>query len=159
MLITIGTGIGGGIIINNKLYIGSNGAAAELGHIVLCMNGEACTCGKKWLLGSIFFCYCPHQANKAAALENPSSKILELVDNDMDKIDAKTVFDAAKLGDETAIKVVDRYIDILAEGLANIVNIFQPDVIAIGGGVSKRGENLLAPLREKMKGRTFLSET
>ena len=59
------------------------------------------------------------------------------------------------MGDETAIKVIDEYIDILAEGLANIVNIFQPDIIAIGGGVSKEGENLLAPLREKMKGRTF----
>ncbi|HHU90203.1 MAG TPA: ROK family glucokinase [Clostridiaceae bacterium] len=155
VLITIGTGIGGGIIINNKLYIGSNGAAAELGHIVLCMNGEACTCGRNGCWEAYSSATALIRQTKAAALENPSSKILELVDNDMDKIDAKTVFDAAKLGDETAIKVVDRYIDILAEGLANIVNIFQPDVIAIGGGVSKEGENLLAPLREKMKGRTF----
>jgi len=155
VLITIGTGIGGGIIINNKLYIGANGAAAELGHIVLKINGEACTCGRKGCWEAYSSATALIRETKAAALDNPSSKILELVDGDLDKIDAKTAFDAARLGDETAIKVIDCYIDILAEGLANIVNIFQPDIIAIGGGVSKEGENLLAPLREKMKGRTF----
>jgi len=155
VLITIGTGIGGGIIINNKLYIGANGAAAELGHIVLKLNGEACTCGRKGCWEAYSSATALIRQTKAAAVKNPSSKILELVDGDLDKIDAKTAFDAARMGDETAIKVIDEYIDILAEGLANIVNIFQPDIIAIGGGVSKEGENLLAPLREKMKGRTF----
>jgi len=155
VLITIGTGIGGGIIINNKLYIGANGAAAELGHMVLKLNGEACTCGRNGCWEAYSSATALIRQTKAAVVENPSSKILELVDGDMDKIDAKTAFDAAKMGDETAIRVIDRYIDILADGLANIVNIFQPDVIAIGGGVSKEGENLLAPLREKMKGRTF----
>ncbi|NLX64087.1 MAG: ROK family protein [Clostridiaceae bacterium] len=155
VLITIGTGIGGGIIINNKLYIGANGAAAELGHMVLKMNGEACTCGRKGCWEAYSSATALIRQTKAAVVKNPSSKILELVGGDLDKIDAKTAFDAARMGDETAIEVIDEYIDILAEGLANIVNIFQPDVIAIGGGVSKEGENLLTPLREKMKGRTF----
>jgi len=155
VLITIGTGIGGGIIINNKLYIGANGAAAELGHIVLKLNGEACTCGRKGCWEAYSSATALIRQTKAAAVKDPSSKILELVNGDLDKIDAKTAFDAAKMGDETAIKVIDEYIDILADGLANIVNIFQPDIIAIGGGVSKEGENLLAPLREKMQGRTF----
>ncbi len=70
-------------------------------------------------------------------------------------MNAKTAFDAARLGDEIGIKIVDQYIDILADGLSNVVNIFQPNVIVIGGGVSKEGENLLVPLREKMKERTF----
>jgi len=155
VLITIGTGIGGGIIINNKLYIGANGAAAELGHIVLKLNGEACTCGRKGCWEAYSSATALIRQTKAAAVKDPSSKILELVNGDLDKIDAKTAFDAAKMGDETAIKVIDEYIDILADGLANIVNIFQPDIIAIGGGVSKEGENLLAPLREKMQGRTL----
>ncbi len=155
VLITIGTGIGGGIIINNKLYIGSNGAGAELGHVVIDLDGEVCTCGRKGCWEAYSSATALIRQTKAAAAENPSSKILELVDGDMNKIDAKTAFDAAKMGDEAAINVVDRYIDILADGLANMVNIFQPDLIAIGGGVSKEGENLLAPLREKMKGRTF----
>lgn len=155
VLITIGTGIGGGIIINNKLYIGSNGAGAELGHVVIDLNGEACTCGRKGCWEAYSSATALIRQTKAAASKNPLSKILELVDGDLERIDAKTAFDAAKLGDETAINVVDRYIDMLADGLANMVNIFQPDVIAVGGGVSKEGENLLGPLREKMKGRTF----
>ncbi|NLE25597.1 MAG: ROK family glucokinase [Clostridiaceae bacterium] len=155
VLITIGTGIGGGIIINNKLYIGSNGAGAELGHVVIDLNGEACTCGRKGCWEAYSSATALIRQTKDAAAKNPSSKLLELVDGDLEKINAKTAFDAAKLGDVTAINVVDCYIDMLVEGLANMVNIFQPDVIAIGGGVSKEGENLLTPLREKMKGRTF----
>ncbi len=155
VLITIGTGIGGGIIINNKLYVGSNGAGAELGHVVINLNGEACTCGRKGCWEAYSSATALIQQTKEATAKNPTSKILELVDGDVDRINAKIPFDAAKLGDETAIGVVDRYIDMLADGLANMVNIFQPDILAIGGGVSKEGENLLAPLREKMKGRTF----
>lgn len=155
VIITIGTGIGGGVIINNKLFIGSNGAGAELGHIVINLNGEACTCGRKGCWEAYSSATALIRQTKAAVAKNPESKILDLVAGDIDKIDAKTAFDAAKLGDETGIKVVDSYIDMFADGLANIVNIFQPDVIAIGGGVSKEGENLLIPLREKMKGRTF----
>lgn len=155
VIITIGTGIGGGIIINNKLYVGSNGAGAELGHVVISLNGEVCTCGRKGCWEAYSSATALIRQTKAAVAQNPYSKILELVDGDVNRIDAKVAFDAAKLGDETAINVVDRYIDMLADGIANMVNIFQPDIIAIGGGVSKEGENLLKPLREKMKGRTF----
>lgn len=155
MIVTIGTGIGGGIIINNKLYIGVNGAGGELGHVVIQLNGEACTCGRKGCWESYSSATALIRQTKDMAEKYPSSKIWELVGGDIDKVDAKVAFDAAKLGDEAGIKVVDEYIDILAEALSNMVNIFQPEVIAIGGGVSKEGENLLTPLREKMKGRTF----
>jgi len=155
VIITIGTGIGGGVIINNKIYIGANGAGAELGHIVIDLDGEACTCGRKGCWEAYSSATALIRQTKRAVSGNPQSKILELVGGDLDKINAKTAFDAARLGDETGTLVVDRYIDMLADGLANIVNIFQPDLIVLGGGVSKEGENLLSPLREKMKGRTF----
>ena len=105
----------------------------------------------KRMLGSLFISNCSYQANKGSSRENPDSKILELVEGDLSKINAKTAFDAAKMGDKTGIEVVDNYITYLAEGLANMVNIFQPGIIAIGGGVSKEGEYLLKPLRKNEK--------
>ncbi len=158
VIITIGTGIGGGVIINNKLYTGFNGAAGELGHVVLMLSGEACSCGRNGCWEAYSSATALIRQTKQAAIENPQSKIMELCGGDLNKIDAKTAFDAARLGDETGIGVVDRYVDYLADGLANMVNIFQPNIIAIGGGVSKEGENLLAPLREKMKGRTYCAQ-
>jgi glucokinase len=155
VIITIGTGIGGGVLFHNKLYIGSNGAGAELGHMVISLNGEDCTCGRKGCWEAYSSATALIRETKKAAISNPQSKILELVGGNIEKVNAKTAFDAARLGDEIGIKIVDQYIDILADGLSNVVNIFQPNVIVIGGGVSKEGENLLVPLREKMKERTF----
>lgn len=153
--ITIGTGIGGGVIISNRILTGFNGAGGELGHIVLELDGEQCTCGRKGCWEVFSSATALIRQTRRAAKANPHSKIVGLVAGDLDKIDAKTAFDAARLGDETAVRVIDRYIDNLADGLANIINIFQPEVIVIGGGVSKEGENLLEPLRQKMKGRTY----
>jgi ROK family protein (putative glucokinase) len=158
IVITIGTGIGGGVIINNRLYTGFNGAGGELGHVVIRMNGEACNCGRKgcWEAYSSATALIRQTARAAAA--NPQSLINRLVDGDHSKITAKTPFDAARMGDETAKRVVDEYIEMLAEGLANMINIFQPNIVVLGGGVSKEGENLLVPLREKVEGRTYCPE-
>ena len=158
VIITIGTGIGGGVIINKKLYTGFNGAGGELGHIVIRFNGEACTCGRNGCWEAYSSATALIRQTRNAAVANPNSKILALVEGDLDKINAKTAFDAARMGDETGTEVVDNYISIFAEGLANIVNIFQPNIIAIGGGVSKEGEYLLAPLREKMKDKIYSGE-
>lgn len=158
VIITIGTGIGGGVIINKKLYTGFNGAGGELGHIVIRFNGEACTCGRNGCWEAYSSATALIRQTRNAAVENPDSKIHALVEGDLDKINAKTAFDAARMGDETGVKVVDNYISMFAEGLANIVNIFQPNIIAIGGGVSKEGEYLLAPLREKMKDKIYSGE-
>lgn len=155
IIVTIGTGIGGGIIINNKLYTGVNGAAGELGHVVIQINGEACTCGRKGCWEAYSAAPALIRQTKAIIEGYPSSKVWEMIDGDINKVDGKVAFDAAKLGDEAGLKIVDNYIDLFAEALSNMVNIFQPEVIAIGGGVSKEGEYLLAPLREKMKDRTF----
>lgn len=151
VVITIGTGIGGGVIINRKLYAGFNGAGGELGHAVIALDGEPCSCGRRGCWEVYSSATALIRQTKKAAQNDPDSKIWELVGGDIDRIDAKTAFDAAKSGDETGKNVVERYIELFAEGLANIVNIFQPGVIVIGGGVSKEGEYLLAPLREKVK--------
>lgn len=158
IIITIGTGIGGGVIINRKLYTGFNGAAGELGHTVISMNGEPCTCGRKGCWEAYSAATALIRQTKHAAMENKDSKIHELVSGDLDKIDAKTAFDAARLNDPTGIRVVETYIDMLADGLANMVNVFQPDVVVIGGGVSKEGDNILVPLREKVGRITYCAE-
>jgi glucokinase len=155
VIITIGTGIGGGVIIDKKLFTGSNGIGAELGHTVIELNGEQCTCGRKGCWEAYSAAPGLIKATRKAAEKNPQSKIHELCGGDLDIIDAKTAFDAARMGDEAGIAVVDKYIEIFAEALSNMINIFQPNVIVIGGGVSKEGDNLIIPLKEKMKGKTY----
>lgn len=156
--ITIGTGIGGGVIIDNKLYTGFNGAGGELGHVVIQMDGEPCTCGRKGCWEAYSSATALIRQTIRAARNNPQSVIHQLVNGDLDKVDAKTAFDAARLGDETGRQVVEQYIEMLADGLANMINIFQPSVVVLGGGVSKEGENLLGPLRKKVRRRTYCAE-
>lgn len=156
--ITIGTGIGGGVIINNKLFTGTNGMGGELGHIVINIDGEDCTCGRKGCWEAYSAATALIRETRKAAEKNPGSKIHELCGGNPGNIDAKTAFDAARLGDKTGMEIIDNYIGILGEALANIINIFQPDIIVIGGGVSKEGDNLLIPLREKMRGKTYGNE-
>ncbi|NSW91219.1 MAG: ROK family protein [Firmicutes bacterium] len=146
--ITLGTGIGGGIVIDGKVYAGFNGAAAEVGHMTIVVDGELCTCGRKGCWEAYGSAMALIEQTKKAANENPDSLINKLVEGDLSKISAKTPFDAAKQGDKTAKKVVDRYLKYVAEGLTNLINIFTPEVLVIGGGVSKEGEYLLKPLRE-----------
>lgn len=153
--VTIGTGIGSGIIIDGKIFSGFNNAATEFGHMVLQMNGEPCNCGRRGCWETYASATACINQTKAAAAQNPDSLINKLVGGDLDKIDAKTAFDAAKQGDEAAVNVVDQYIRYIGAGLANIINCFQPEVIVIGGGVCKEGEYLLAPLREFVKANTF----
>lgn len=146
--ITLGTGVGGGIVLNGRLYSGFNYAAAELGHMVIASGGELCTCGRRGCWEAYASATALIEQTKKAAIENPDSLIYTLIGGDLSGIDAKTAFDAAKQGDETGKKVVSRYIAYIAEGLVNIINILTPEVIVIGGGVSKEGEYLLKLLRE-----------
>jgi len=146
--ITLGTGVGSGVVIDGKLYSGFNYSAPEMGHMVIRIDGEQCTCGRKGCWEAYASATALIEQTKRAAMENKDSLINSLVDGDLSKIDAKTAFDAAKQGDETGRKVVEQYIKYLAEGLTNVINIFAPEVVAIGGGVSKEGEYLLKPLRE-----------
>ena len=150
VLITLGTGVGGGIIIGGKIYAGMRGAGAELGHTVLVLDGEPCTCGRRgcWEAYSSATALI-RQACQAAA-RHPDSLLARLAD-----VNGKTVFDAADRGDETARAVVDRYCDYLGAGLVNIVNALAPEVILIGGGISRQGERLLAPVRRYVERNCF----
>ncbi|MBE6793536.1 MAG: ROK family protein [Ruminococcaceae bacterium] len=147
--ITIGTGVGGGIIIDGKIYSGSNYAGAEMGHMVIVKDGKECACGR---------CGCWEAYASATGLINMTkeailkekpdfSYMLKSVDGDINKVDGRTAFDAMRAGDASGKAVVDEYLSYLACGIINAINIFQPDVLCIGGGVSNEGETLLAPLR------------
>lgn len=145
--ITLGTGVGGGVVINGKVYSGFNNAGAELGHIILVSGGEYCTCGRRGCWEAYASATACIRQTKDAAVRNPESLINKLVDGDLSKIDAKTAFDAAKQGDAVALEVVRQYIWYIAEGVSDVINSFMPEVVVIGGGVCKEGEYILEPLR------------
>jgi len=156
--ITLGTGIGGGIIIDGKIYSGFNYAGAEIGHMVIYCDGVQCTCGRKGCWETYASATALIRQTIKAAQENPNSIINKLVEGDLSKINAKTAFDAAKQGDEVGNRVVQQYIKYIAEGLINVINIFMPEVVVIGGGVCKEGEYLLKPLREMVYAGVFSRE-
>ena len=155
IMMTIGTGIGGGIILNGRLWAGINGAAAEFGHMTIAHDGVACNCGRRGCFEAMASANALiSQAAEAMACRR-ESLLWTLCGGDMAALEAKTVFDGAAAGDETAVRVLDTYISYLAEGIANIINIFQPAVLCIGGGVSRAGDALLLPLREKVRQRIY----
>lgn len=148
--ITLGTGVGGGIIIDGKIYSGSNFAGAEVGHIVINYGGRQCACGRKgcWETYSSATGLIT-STKEAIAKENPDeSYMLKSVDGDINKVNGITAFNAMRAGDKTGTKVVDEYIKLLGCGVTNMINIFQPDILCIGGGISKEGDTLLVPLRK-----------
>ena len=147
--ITLGTGVGGGIVIDGKIYSGSNYAGAELGHMVIVKDGRECGCGRKGCWEAYASATALINMTKEAIRNEKAefSYMLHLADDDIDNVNGKTAFDAQQAGDNTGAEVVEKYIGYLATGLINIINIFQPDVLCIGGGIAGQGENLLAPLR------------
>ncbi|HEY8444317.1 MAG TPA: ROK family glucokinase [Clostridia bacterium] len=150
VLVTIGTGIGGGVIIDGQLFEGNFSAGTEIGHVRLGTQGIQCTCGRTDCFETYASATALIRLTKNAMLENPSSKMWEYVEGDIEKTGGKTAFECAKAGDETAKKVIDEYIFYLGEGLINLANIFRPDVIILGGGVCAQGEALTKPLQEHM---------
>jgi len=153
--VTLGTGVGGGVIIDGKIYSGSNHAASELGHKVIAFDGLQCECGRRGCWEVYASVSALIRQTKEAAEANPESLIWKEVDNDLEKVNGKTVFDAAHKGDETAKKVIDQYIKYIVVGVADVVNVFQPEAIIIGGGISKQGEELLSPIREAVDKETY----
>ena len=155
--ITLGTGVGGGIIIDGKIYSGSNFAGAELGHIVIEHNGRQCGCGRKGCWEAYASATGLINMTKEA-IENPENKdsyLYKSVDGDVSKVTGITPFDAMKNGCPVGKAVVDKYISYLACGIVNVINIFQPDVLCIGGGVSLQGDNLIKPLMKIVEEERF----
>ncbi|MCH5299529.1 MAG: ROK family protein [Ruminococcus sp.] len=148
--VTLGTGVGGGIVIDGKIYSGSNFAGAELGHMVIVKDGKKCGCGRRGCWEAYASATALINMTKDAIRNEKAefSYMLDAVEGDLDNVNGKTAFDAMKDGDATGKAVVEEYISYLATGITNVINIFQPDVLCVGGGVSKQGENLLAPVRK-----------
>lgn len=146
--ITLGTGVGSGIVLDGKIYGGSNYAGGELGHTVIVAGGEQCTCGRRGCWETYSSATALMSQTRAAMEQNPDSLMWKLVDGDINKVDGRIPFEAAKQGDAAGQAVVDKYVEYLACGLVNVINIFQPDIICVGGGVCRQGENLLGPVRK-----------
>lgn len=153
--ITLGTGVGGGIIIDGKLFAGSNLAGGELGHTVIVADGAPCTCGRKGCWEAYASATGLINLTKAAMKENKSSKMWELAAGSLDNVSGRTAFDGMRACDKSAKKVVDDYVGYVACGITNVVNIFQPDVLCIGGGISKEGDTLLRPVAEIVNKESF----
>ena len=147
IFITLGTGVGGGVILDGKLYRGFNCAGAELGHITLITGGQPCTCGKNGCWEAYASVTALIRETNEAMENAPESAMHKWVEEN-GKVSGRTAFDCAKAGDATAQMVVDNYVRYVADGLVSIVNIFQPEKLSIGGGISKEGDYLLNPIKE-----------
>lgn len=147
VVITLGTGVGGGIITDGKIYTGFNFCGGELGHTVIEYNGRQCSCGRKGCFEAYSSATALINFTKEAMEADKNTKMWEIAGS-IEKVDGKTAFDGMRAGDETAIDVVNTYINYLGCGLTNVVNTFQPEMLLIGGGICKEGDNLTNPLRE-----------
>lgn len=147
IFITLGTGVGGGVVLDGKLYRGFNFAGAELGHFIMKMDGEPCSCGANGCWEAYASVTALIRQTREAMEANPDSLMHKFAEEN-GKVSGRTSFMAAAEGDEAAQKVVDKYIEYVATGIASIVNIFQPEILVIGGGISKEGDKLLNPIKE-----------
>ncbi len=147
IMFTLGTGVGGGIIIDKKLFEGAYSRGAELGHVTLFLDGEPCSCGRRGCVECYTSATALIKQTKVAMQNDKNSKMWEFVSGDLEKVDGRTAFECSKIGDESAIKVVDTYVYYLAESMLNMFNIFRPDAFILGGGVSAQGDYLVNKLK------------
>lgn len=156
--ITLGTGVGGGVITDGKILTGSNFAGGELGHSVIVAHGRHCTCGRD----GCFEAYCSatgliHMTQEAMQ-RDPASVMWELCGGDIEKANGRTSFDGMRKGDKTAKAVVEEYIDYMSIGIANMIVIFQPEILCIGGGISKEGDTLIVPLTKLVNEQNYVHD-
>ena len=147
VMITLGTGVGGGVILNKKIYSGFNGHAGELGHTVIVYDGEPFGCGRKGCWETYASVTALIRQTKKAIEENPDSILAKSVDGE---VNGKTAFDAMRNNCPVGTEVVKQYIKYVAVGIVDIINILMPEMIAIGGGISKEGDALIKPLIEEV---------
>ena len=156
--ITLGTGVGGGIVLGGKIWEGFNGFAAEIGHIVVDLGGRWCGCGQSGCLEA----YCSATAlvseTKRMMKMYPDSMMWQMSAEHRGSVNGITPFAAMRRGDKAATQVVNDYVNYLSIGIANIINLLQPSVVCVGGGISGEGEDLMRPIREKLKYISFGTE-
>jgi len=147
LMVTLGTGVGGGILLDGKIYTGAFFAGAEIGHLPMVFGGRRCNCGRNGCIET----YCSANGliltTKEAMQRDPSSLMWQLCQNNLDQVNGQTAFLAKEKGDTTAAEVVDLYIRQLADALSGYINFIEPEILLLGGGVSKQGDTLLVPLR------------
>ncbi len=149
VMITLGTGIGGGIIIDGKLYEGNGGAGGEVGHQIIVVDGEQCNCGRRGCWERYASATGLINQTKYAMADNANS-LMHKIASENGGVDGKTAFLAKDAGDEAGRKVVEQYLHYLSEGLLNLAYVLHPEMFIIGGGISHEGKNVMDPLREKL---------
>ena len=150
IMLTLGTGVGGGVILDNKIYDGNKHQGAELGHMVIRINGEPCGCGRRGCLEAYASATALIRETKKAMELDAKSLMHEEVAK-LGKIDARIAFNAARNGDKSALRVVRNYVKYLSEGILNYCNIFRPEVVILSGGVANEGEYLFERIRKYLK--------
>lgn len=148
VMFTLGTGVGGGIIIDGKLFEGNESKGAELGHTTLILDGELCGCGRRGCIEAYVSATALINQTKKAMNSDKNSKMWDFVGGDIEKVDGRTAFESAKLGDKTACDVRDTYVKYLAESMMSMFNIFRPEAFILGGGVSAQGDYLIDRVKE-----------
>lgn len=157
VMITLGTGVGGGIIINKHIYSGFNSAGGELGHMVIAKDGVRCNCGRHGCWESYSSATGLIRMTRDAMLETKDTLLWTLCP-DINKISGKSAFDGMRKGDKVSKQVVDKYVSYLATGLTNIINIFQPEIICLGGGVAKEGQPLIDMLMPQIAAERYTKD-
>ncbi|MBS1401192.1 MAG: ROK family protein [Firmicutes bacterium] len=156
IFITLGTGVGGGIVVDGKMLEGYMSAGAEIGHMSIRGDGLLCGCGRH----GCFECYASATAlirqTKKRMEENCDSKMWEIAQGSLDNVDGRTAFEGARRGDKDAQEVVNQYIEYLAVGIANLVNILRPEAVVLGGGIACEGEGLFVPLRKAVEEQIYV---
>jgi glucokinase len=147
VFVTLGTGVGGGVIINGKPFSGAHGVATEIGHMVTVAGGLPCTCGKRGCWERYASATALIRAGRVLCAEKPGCPLMKQVNGDIRAITAKDVIDLAMNGDDDCVRIFDNYVYHLVVGLTNLINVYDPEVIVLGGGVSHCGEFLLNAVR------------
>ena len=155
VFITLGTGVGGGIVMNGRPFSGAHGVGSEIGHMILQMGGEPCSCGNRGCFERYASATAIIREARKAVAEHPQSLMIARCGGDPANMTAKIAIDCAKEGDEPALAVFKWYVNGLAHGIVSVINTFDPEVIVLGGGVSLAGEFLLDAVREAVKSLVF----
>lgn len=158
VMVTLGTGVGGGVITDAHLQEGGSAGGMELGHTLLIMDGEQCTCGRRGCLEAYASARSFVRHAREAALAYPESALNELCRGDLENMNGTTPFKAARMGDAVAQKLVDDLIKYLGEGIINFINTWRPEKVLIGGGLSNEGDPLILPLNDYVRPRCFGGE-
>lgn len=148
--VALGTGIGGGIYIDGKLVSGAKGAGGEVGHMKIVKDGKLCGCGQRGCFEAYVSATGLIREAVSRLTVNKQNLLYKMIDGDLMKLEAKDIFDAAREGDAFSLDLVDYEAEYLALGIANILNIINPEVVVLGGGVALAGDILLNPMKEKM---------